>query len=313
MQHTLSSTAVFNGIGLHSGAVTRMIVRAAPVNAGISFVRTDVSGRNNVIPARYDAVLDTRLCTLIGNDAGVTVGTIEHLMAALAALKIDNAVIELDGPEVPIMDGSSALFISEMSAMGIKAQNAPRKAFKIMKEVVVIDGDKWARVKPSIGSVFSVEIDFPHKAIGRQSFEFDLLKDSFEDEIAAARTFGFIDDIKFLRTQGLALGASIDNAIALDQNGVANPEGLRFEDEFARHKLLDAIGDLYLMGGMFLGQMSSYKGGHDMNNRLARAILADPSNYMLVDLFSTESPVSLATKDSQIAVHTQPHLVANMA
>ena len=313
MQHTLISPVVFNGIGLHSGAVTRMLVRPAPVNSGISFIRTDVTDRDNLIKARYDNVIDTRLCTLIGNKEGVTVGTIEHLMAALAALHIDNAIIELDGPEVPIMDGSSILFFEEIKNAGITAQNAPRRAIKILKEVTVTDGDKTATIKPSIGSQFSVEIDFPHASIGRQAFDFDLLQDDFATDIASARTFGFIHEIKYLRTQGLALGASMDNAIALDNDGVANPEGLRFDDEFSRHKLLDAIGDLYLMGSVFLGQMISYKGGHDMNNRLARAVFADPSNYMLVDLFSTTHPVNLSPKTNQIPVYSAGLPVANIA
>jgi UDP-3-O-[3-hydroxymyristoyl] N-acetylglucosamine deacetylase len=293
MQHTFSNIVTISGIGLHSGAETTLVMNPALPNTGIRFMRRDVTDRNNIIPARYDHVLDTRLCTLIGNKEGVTVGTIEHVMAALSALSIDNAMIELDGPEVPIMDGSSEPFITAIRAVGVKAQTASRSAIKILKEITVTEGDKHVTLKPSVGSVYAVDIEFTHPCIGKQCYELDLMQDSFDDEISPARTFGFAHEVKALRAQGLALGGSMDNAIVLDQERVLNEDGLRFADEFVRHKLLDAVGDLYLAGAPILGRYEGFKGGHALNNQILRALFAAPDSYSLVDLFSTDQPVQM--------------------
>lgn len=287
MQHTLKTHALLTGIGLHTGAETKLVIKPANAGTGIVFVRTDVTDRDNVIPAKWNRVVDTRLCTVIGNEAGVTVGTIEHIMAALAACAIDNAVIELDGPEVPILDGSSAQFIAAIELSGRRGLTAPRKAIKILQEVTLTDGDKAVTLKPSVGMRFQSDIDFKHPAIGFQSYSLDLLEGRFHEDVSDARTFGFLHEVSYLRQQGLALGGSLDNAIVLDQQAgtVLNPEGLRYADEFARHKLLDAVGDLYLAGGPILGTYHGIKAGHALNNQILRALFAQEDSYAEVDLF----------------------------
>lgn len=285
MQHTILRTATLSGIGLHSGAETTLRIRSADAYQGITFIRKDVTDRDNVVPARWDTVIDTRLCTVIGNSENVTVGTIEHLMAALRACGIDNAIIELDGPEVPIMDGSSAPFVEAIMAIGLKTQTAPRRAIKIMKDVTIEDGDKRVTLKPAVGSRFRAEIDFSHPAIGRQSYEVEMLSDQFVTDIADARTFGFVHEVNALRAQGLALGGSLENAVVLDQVKVMNEDGLRYEDEFARHKVLDAVGDIYLAGAPIIGLYDAYKPGHAMNNQILRQLFATPDAWTYVDLF----------------------------
>lgn len=287
MQHTLKQPVQLIGVGLHTGAETRLVIKPAAANTGLTFVRTDVTDRDNIVPARYDHVVDTRLCTVVGNKAGVTVGTVEHLMAALAACAIDNAVIELDGPEIPIMDGSSVQFIAAIEQVGRKGQTAPRKAIKILREVTVMDGDKMVTLKPSVGMRFQSDIQFNHPSIGFQSWSLDMLDGTFARDVANCRTFGFLHEVSYLRQQGLALGGSLENAIVLDQQAgtVMNPEGLRHADEFARHKLLDAVGDLYLAGGPILGMYHGVKAGHAMNNNILRALFAERDSYAIVDLF----------------------------
>ncbi len=300
MQQTILKTATLSGTGLHSGAETTLRIRAADTYQGITFIRKDVTDRDNVIPARWDTVIDTRLCTVIGNAAGVTVGTIEHLMAALRACGIDNAMVELDGPEVPIMDGSSAPFVELIQKAGLKAQTAPRRAIKIMKEITLQDGDKRVTLKPAVGSRFRAEIDFSHPAIGRQTYEVEMLSDQFVTEIADARTFGFIHEVNALRAQGLALGGSLDNAVVLDQTKVMNEDGLRYDDEFARHKVLDAVGDIYLAGAPIIGLYEAYKPGHALNNQILRQMFATPDAWTYVDLFMDldVAPVCLETAQS---------------
>ena len=297
MQHTILKTATLSGTGLHSGAETTLRIRAADTYQGISFIRKDVTDRDNVIPARWDTVIDTRLCTVIGNSENVTVGTIEHLMAALRACGIDNAVIELDGPEVPIMDGSSAPFVAVILNAGLKTQTAPRRAIKIMKEISLQDGDKRVTLKPAVGSRFRAEIDFAHPVIGRQTYEVEMLSDQFITEIADARTFGFVHEVNALRAQGLALGGSLDNAVVLDQAKVMNEDGLRYDDEFARHKVLDAVGDIYLAGAPIIGLYDAYKPGHALNNQILRQMFASPESWTYVDLFIDleMAPTSLET------------------
>lgn len=285
MQHTILEPATLSGTGLHSGAETTLCLRPADAYQGITFIRKDVTDRDNVVPARWDTVIDTRLCTVIGNEAGVTVGTIEHLMAALRACGIDNIVIELDGPEVPIMDGSSAPFVELIQSTGLKTQTAPRRAIKIMKDVTLADGDKRVTLKPAVGSRFRAEIDFAHPAIGRQSYEVEMLSDQFVTEIADARTFGFVHEVNALRAQGLALGGSLENAVVLDQTRVMNEDGLRYDDEFARHKVLDAVGDIYLAGAPIIGLYEAYKPGHALNNQILRQLFATPDAWTYVDLF----------------------------
>lgn len=292
MQHTVQKTVTLSGVGLHSGAETILRVKPAEVSAGLSFVRVDVADKDNVIPARWDHVVDTKLCTVVGNKDGVTVGTIEHLMAALAACGVDNAVIELDGPEVPIMDGSSAPFIEAILDAGLKTQAAPRRAIKILKEVSVRDGDKVAVLKPGVGSKYKIEIDFSHREIGRQSAEVDMFHGDFIESISEARTFGFLHEVNALRAMGLALGGSLENAIVLDKDSIMNPEGLRAPNEFARHKVLDAVGDIYIAGGPIVGVFEASKPGHNMNNLVLRELFSRPDSYVWVDLYMDHVPES---------------------
>jgi UDP-3-O-[3-hydroxymyristoyl] N-acetylglucosamine deacetylase len=304
MQQTLAHSVSLTGVGLHSGAETLLTLRPAETNAGLVFVRTDVSDRPNRIEAKWDRVLDTRLCTLIGNESGVTVATIEHVMAALRACGIDNAVLELDGPEVPILDGSSAPFMKAILAAGVKTQTQPRKVIKILKDVRIEDGDKWVVLKPHTGMVFNVTIDFPHPSIGRQTASIDMLQGQFYPEFSKARTFGFAHEVAALRAQGLALGGSLDNAIVLDHDKILNKEGLRYGDEFARHKLLDAVGDLFLAGMPILGAYESYKAGHGLNNQILRALFAQKECYSITELYMSHSPrFDLASEDMNSDSH----------
>lgn len=291
MQHTLAQTIELQGIGLHSGAETVLRLRPAGLSHGIRFIRVDVNGKDNVIAARWDCVTDTRLCTVVANQDGVSVGTIEHLMAALAACAIDNADIELDGPEIPIMDGSAQPFVDAILRVGVKTQAAPRRAIRILKPVSIIDGDKKVVLRPGIGSEFQVDIDFPHPEIGRQMARINLIGDEFFTKIARARTFGFLHEVTALRAMGLALGGSMENAIVLDQDSIMNPEGLRSPTEFARHKLLDAVGDIYLAGAPILGVFEGVKPGHQMNNLILHELFAHPECWSYVDLYMDQTQI----------------------
>ncbi|MEZ5814949.1 MAG: UDP-3-O-acyl-N-acetylglucosamine deacetylase [Alphaproteobacteria bacterium] len=293
MQNTVKSAISLKGVGLHSGKDITLSVLPAAENSGITFVRTDITDKNNLIPARWDAVVDTQLCTVIGNEDGITVGTIEHLMSALRGCNVDNARIELDGAEVPVMDGSAMPFVKLIEDAGLQEQAAPRRAIRILKEVSVEKDGKTVTLKPANGAVFGGAIDFDHPEIGEQKFETRLLNGNFKHDIAQARTFGFLHEVEYMRSKGLALGGSLDNAIVLDQTGVMNPGGLRFADEFIRHKLLDAIGDLYLAGGPIIGAYDGYKAGHEMNNLILRALFADDSAYELSEM-DDERPISSA-------------------
>lgn len=310
MQHTVLKPVFLSGTGLHSGAETTLRICPAEASSGIVFVRIDVADRDNVIPARWDSVVDTRLCTVVGNKDGVSVGTIEHLMAALSACGVDNARIELDGPEVPIMDGSSAPFVQAIRPIGLKTQAAPRRAIKILKEVMIEDGDKWVCLSPSIGSRFRAEIDFAHPSIGTQSYEVDMLSEQFALEVASARTFGFVHEVNALRAQGLALGGSLDNAIVLDQAKVMNPGGLRYDNEFARHKVLDAVGDIYLAGGPIIGLYDACKPGHALNNQILHKLFAAKDAWTYMDMF-IDTALPVATVDAPaLTAPTQPAAAA---
>ncbi len=284
MQNTLKSIVTRQGVGLHSGKDITLTIRPARMGNGIVFVRTDIVGKDNVIPARWDYVVDTQLCTVIGNDDGVTVGTIEHLMSALRGCNIDNACIELDGKEVPVMDGSAMPFVEMIESAGIEQQIAPRTYLKVLKQVSVEKDGKRVTLSPSDAAVFGGDIEFNHPDIGHQHFETRLLNGNFKHDIATARTFGFLHEVEWMRSQGLALGGSLDNAVVLDHDSVMNPDGLRFQDEFIRHKLLDAIGDLYLAGAPILGAYDGFKGGHEMNNLILHELFADQDAYEFVTM-----------------------------
>ena len=278
-QHTVRSPALFAGVGVHTGAYTRVSVRPAASGMGVIFVRTDVTDRDNVVPASAEAVCRTQLGTVIGNTAGVTVATIEHLMAALAMLGVDNARVEVDGPEMPIMDGSSKPFVRGLDRAGRRIQDAARTYIEILETVEVIDGDKRATLKPADGFELAFEIAFDSVAIGRQSVDLVMDEQVFRAELADCRTFGFLRDVEALRAQGLARGGSMDNCVVIDGDRVLNPEGLRRPDEFVRHKALDAIGDLYVLGGPLLGRFEGVLAGHGLNNAVVRALRARPDAW----------------------------------
>jgi UDP-3-O-[3-hydroxymyristoyl] N-acetylglucosamine deacetylase len=283
-QHTLRAPALFAGVGVHTGAYTRVNVRPAPADAGIVFVRLDVLDRDNRVPAAAEAVCRTQLGTVIGNAAGVTVSTIEHLMAAFVMLGIDNAVVELDGPEMPIMDGSSEPFVRILDRAGRRSQEAARRYIEILKPVEVIDGEKRAALKPAARFEVAFEIRFPSAAIGRQVVDMAMDGPAFRRELADCRTFGFLHEVEALRAAGLARGGSMDNAVVVEGDRILNPEGLRRPDEFVRHKALDAIGDLYVLGAPVIGRFEGELAGHAINNLLVRALLARPDAWSVKTL-----------------------------
>ena len=274
-QRTLKTVVSASGVGLHTGHKARISLRPAPVDTGIVFRRVDLASPVD-IPARADLVSDTRLASCLER-AGARVHTVEHLMSALAGLGIDNAYVDLDAAEVPIMDGSASPYVLLIQQAGIVQQAAPKRFLRVVRRVEVREGDKWARLDPYDGYKLSFSIEFKHPVIERstQSVEVDFADTSYLKEIARARTFGFMHEVENLRESGLALGGGLDNAVVLDEYRVLNAEGLRFADEFIRHKLLDAIGDLYLLGKPVLGAFAAHKSGHALNNRLLRALLAE--------------------------------------
>jgi UDP-3-O-[3-hydroxymyristoyl] N-acetylglucosamine deacetylase len=282
MQHTLAGTAVCAGIGVHNGQHVRVVIRPAPVGAGVVFVRTDITDRDNRIPVAPAAVGRTQLNTEIGNAAGVTVSTIEHLMAALAALEIDNVIVEIDGPETPIMDGSALPFVQLLDRAGRRSQEVSRQYIEILEPVEVVDGDKRAALLPCDRFEVAFQIAFNSQAIGRQCVDLEITESSFRRELAAARTFGFVHEVEALRAMGLARGGSLENAIVIDGDTILNPEGLRMENEFVRHKALDAIGDLYVLGAPIIGRFEARYAGHALNNLLVRALVARPDAWRLV-------------------------------
>ena len=282
-QQTIARTASCAGIGLHSGARTKLTIRPAEVGQGVRFVRTDVKDRDPVVRADALCVSSTQLGTNLTNGAGVQVATVEHFLAACSGMGVDNLVAELDGPEAPIMDGSAAPFVALIAGAGLMAQPAPRRRLKILKPVEVRDGRKLARLAPGEGFAIRVAIDFPAKAIGKQTIAFLLQPGAFARDVAFARTFGFAAEVEKLRSMGLARGGSLDNAIVVDGDTILNPDGLQVPDEFVRHKLLDVIGDLYLAGGPIEGVYDGDQTGHALNNRLLRALFADATAFAWVE------------------------------
>ncbi|MBX3483197.1 UDP-3-O-acyl-N-acetylglucosamine deacetylase [Phenylobacterium sp.] len=283
-QHTVRSPALFAGIGVHTGEYTRVSVRPAAANSGVVFVRTDVKDRDNVVPVSGEAVCKTQLGTVIANDAGVTVSTIEHLMAALVMLGVDNAVVEVDGPEMPIMDGSSLPFVRVLDRAGLRPQEAPRAFIEILDTIEAVEGDKRATLTPADGFEMAFTIEFPTAAIGRQTVDLAMDEAAFRTELADCRTFGFLHEVEALRAMGLARGGTMENCVVIDGDVILNPEGLRRPDEFVRHKALDAIGDLYVLGAPILGRFEGVCAGHGLNNALVRALLARPEAWRMTTL-----------------------------
>lgn len=275
-QRTLKSIVQMTGVGLHSGRKVTLTLRPAASNTGVIYRRTDLNPPVD-FPADPESVRDTMLCTALVNDDGVRISTVEHLNAALAGMGIDNVVIEVDAPEIPIMDGSASPFVYLLQSAGIEELNTAKKFIRIKKPVRIEDGDKWAEIRPYNGFRLDFTIDFNHPAIESddQKLVFDFSSQSFIKDISRARTFGFMRDIEYLQSQNLCLGGSFDCAIVLDDYRILNEDGLRFANEFVTHKVLDAVGDLYMCGHSILGEISAYKSGHALNNQLLRAVLAD--------------------------------------
>jgi UDP-3-O-[3-hydroxymyristoyl] N-acetylglucosamine deacetylase len=287
-QRTLKNSVSVTGVGLHSGEKVMLGLRPAPTSTGIVFRRVDTKPVEEIC-ARADLVHDTRLSTCMEQN-GVRVATVEHLMSALAGLGVDNAYIDLDSAEVPIMDGSAGTFIFLLQSAGIVEQSAAKKFIRVKKTVEVKQGDKWVRFEPHHGYKLTFTINFAHPVFAstKQHVVVDLGEESYVRDISRARTFGFMQDVESMHAQGLALGGSLDNAIVMDDYRVLNADGLRFEDEFVKHKVLDAIGDIYLLGYPLIGAFSGYKSGHAMNNALLRALLADEQAWEIVTFDSVE-------------------------
>ncbi|WP_292656944.1 UDP-3-O-acyl-N-acetylglucosamine deacetylase [Nitratifractor sp.] len=285
-QRTIAKPTEVVGIGLHKGESIRLRIEPLDADSGIIFYRSDL-GRS--IPLSPSAVIDTRMATVIGAPDGY-ISTIEHFLSALYAHGIDNLRIVLEGNEMPIMDGSAVSFCLLLQEAGIRTLERPKRFLKIRQPVEIREGEKFVRLEPSEEISFDFEIDFDHPAIGRQRFAFDFTLSSYMEEIARARTFGFAKDIQYLQSQNLALGASLKNAIGLDEHKVLNPEGLRYSDEFVRHKILDAMGDMMVTGHNLLGRYRSFAGSHDLNHRLTEKLLADVANYEVVALEQIRSP-----------------------
>jgi len=281
-QRTLKSSIQCTGTGLHSGGKVTMTLHPAAAGSGIVFRRTD-TGDGSLVPADWRHVTETRLCTTVGRN-GTSVATIEHLMAALFGCEIDNALIELDGGEVPVMDGSSEPFVFLIECAGIVEQDAPRRAIRVLKPVTVRDGARTASLIPDDSFSVSFSIEYDNTAVARQECSFRLINGTFKSEICRARTFGFLDDLDEMLAAGLARGGSLDNAVVVSGDRILNEGGLRYTDEFVRHKVLDSIGDLYLAGAPILGHFYGNQSGHGLNNRLLHTLFADASAWCSIEL-----------------------------
>ncbi|MBI2295217.1 MAG: UDP-3-O-acyl-N-acetylglucosamine deacetylase [Betaproteobacteria bacterium] len=294
-QRTLKNMIRATGVGLHTGAKVYLTLRPAAPNTGIVFRRVDLAQPVELKADPY-AVGDTRLSSCLEKD-GVRVSTVEHLLSAFAGLGIDNAYVDLTAPEVPIMDGSAGPFVFLLQSAGIEEQGSPKKFIRVLKPVEVNEGDKWVRFEPHDGFKLTLSIDFDHPVFEkmRQSVTVDFSSTSYVKEVSRARTFGFMQDVETMRSQGLALGGSLDNAIVMDEYRVLNTDGLRYEDEFVKHKVLDAIGDLYLLGYPLIGAFAGHKSGHALNNQLLRCLLEDRQAWESVSFERIEdAPVFLA-------------------
>lgn len=282
-QRTLGNHISCTGVGLHSGVKVSMSLLPAAPDTGVMFRRRDVAPEIADIPGRWDRVSEITLGTSLANDEGTTVATVEHLMAAFSGCGIDNVIVELDGAEVPIMDGSSAPFVFLIECAGTETQDVRKRAIRITRPVTVEDGERKVTLSPADDFSLSFEIDFESPVVARQTCEFDSASMTFKDELCRARTFGFLEDVNALHERGLARGGSLENVVVVSGDGVINDDGLRFDDEFARHKALDAVGDLYLAGATILGRYEGVRAGHEMNNLLLRSLFADATAWEWVD------------------------------
>ena len=299
-QQTLKTSISCQGVGLHGGVECVLTLKPAAADHGIVFKRTDISDKNPLVPARWDMVHDTTLCTRLQNSDGVAVSTVEHMMAALAGSQIDNALIEIDGPEVPIMDGSSKPFVQMIDRAGTAPIAAPRRAIRVLKPVSAQDHNCRIEITPDDHFSVKFEIDYNSAAITEKSLDVKLVNGTFNNTISGARTFGFMQDIDRLRAAGLGRGGNLDNVVVVDGDRILNEGGLRFKDEFVRHKILDCIGDLYLAGAPILGRVTASKSGHLFNNTLLRTLFADKTAWERVEM-----PPEMAAAD-----HDHPLLAA---
>lgn len=307
-QRTLKKEVSATGVGLHNGEKVTLTLLPAAIDTGVVFRRTDLPGMPE-IQATPDAVSDTRMCSALEKN-GARVATVEHVMSALAGLGVDNVIVAVDGSEIPIMDGSSGPFIFLLQSAGIVEQAAAKKFLRVIKKVEVMEDDKWVTFEPYHGFKMDFTIDFAHPVFENSSnnVKIDFADNTYISEISRARTFGFMHEVEYLRANGLARGGSLDNAIVLDEFRVLNTDGLRYEDEFAKHKVLDAIGDLYMLGHPLLGSYTAYKSGHGLNNKLIRALLADVSawEYVTFDDLS-EAPTGFQEQTAYFTPNLMPH------
>ncbi len=281
-QKTISGKVNCDGIGLHSGKKVKMTLYPAPADHGIVFKRSDIKDKNNLIKASYQNVSQTSLGTVISNEDGVSISTIEHLMSAIWCLEIDNLVIEIDAAELPIVDGSSEPFIFLLECAGKETLETPRKTIEILKEITYQDGDKFLSVKPAQNFSIELKIDFNHQQIKKTNYIFNESKSSFKSDISRARTFCFKNEIDQMHKMGLAKGGSLDNAIVIDDDGILNEEPLRYDDEFVKHKTLDFIGDIYLAGYRIAGEFKAFKTGHGVNNQFLKKLFSDKDAWRFV-------------------------------
>lgn len=284
MQRTLKTAVTFTGLGLHGGQPVRMTVHPAPVGHGIVFHRTDVAGASARVPARWDQVVPSKLCTLVANADGISVSTIEHVMAALSGCAVHNALIEIDGPEVPILDGSAMPFVEGFLEAGITGQDAAVRAIRVLRAVEVREGEAVARLEPAENLEIDFRIEFDEAAIGRQEKVMSLANGAFVRELSDSRTFCRQADVEAMRANGLALGGTLENAVVFDGDRVLSPGGLRHRDEPVRHKMLDAMGDLFLAGAPILGRYTGIRAGHALTNRLLRALFDAPDAWTMVEV-----------------------------
>ena len=291
VQKTLKSSVNFEGVGLHTGKVVRATVHPASAHHGIWFRRTDVTDADPFVPAKWNVVEQTALCTRIRNDAGTSVSTLEHVMAALVGCGIHNALIELDGPELPILDGSAAVFVQRFLAAGLQAQDRPVAAIRVLRPVEVTDGLASARLEPADHLIMDFRIEFEDSAIGEQTKTLSLSNGTFVRELCDSRTFCRHSDIEFMHANGLALGGTLDNAVVVDGDEVLSPGGFRYKDEAVRHKMLDALGDLGLAGAPLMARYVGDRAGHALTNKLLHALFADPMSYVIEQCSDRESRI----------------------
>jgi len=284
-QTTIERAVELVGIGLHKGSPVRLKLEPLESNSGIVFYRSDV---DVAIPLKPENVVDTKMATVIGKD-GYIISTIEHMLSAVYAYGIDNLKVIVDADEVPVMDGSSASYCMLLDEAGVKELGSPKKIMRIKKDVIVQDGDKYVKLSPSPDLKYDFTIKFPHPVIQDQEYVLEFTKENYKNEISRARTFGFLHEVQYLRSKGLALGGSLENAIVLDEKKVLNPEGLRFPDEFVRHKILDAIGDMSLIGMNFVGNYEAMAGSHDLNHKLTLELLKDLESFEVIELVGEKS------------------------